>query len=339
MEINVQTLEYYRLSVAQYKRFVAAVEINPSLSSFSVEDIAKLGNIDISDKDVAAVYLRLMLQRKYFVRGKDLFVKSLIKWAKSNTNAPKEKLASILDTLESLNSGTPEASFGNRICISKTFENAEDVTYGVLLHADKDRLERISQIPEAINMLILAPYVAARESIILQFDELLESCGIACYTPKEVEASPVILFGDAGVEEHYEQNNGFWRNLRTQDFNPEKLREQIEDTSADDLLILTIANLFYCLIQADKLDYAAISKLVSVEALNGWGYFTYAANMFAGPHGISNVVRHPEEDSAIVKFFPNVEEPFFISTPQIVQGGRELVFKRDAEGWKVWALR
>ncbi len=89
MEIDVQTLEFCRLSIAQYKRLVSVVSVNSSLASFAVEDIAKLGNIDISEKDVTAVYLRLMLQRKYFVRGKDLFVKSLIKWAKANTNGSK----------------------------------------------------------------------------------------------------------------------------------------------------------------------------------------------------------------------------------------------------------
>lgn len=78
-----------------------------------------------------------------------------------------------------------------------------------MLHADKDRLEGISQIPETMNLLILTPYVVARESVILQFDDLLDSCGIMRYASKDAEASPVISFGGRGPGERYELNNIF----------------------------------------------------------------------------------------------------------------------------------
>lgn len=103
---------------------------------------------------------------------------------------------------------------------------------------------------------------------------------------------------------------------------------------------MTAAALFYRITQTSESDHAALSKLVSAEVLDEWGGFIYAANTLAGPYGISNVVRHPVEDYAIVKFLPNAEPPFFyISTFQVVQGGHELVFRREVESWKIWALR
>ena len=48
--------------------------LDERLACFDSHCFSKIGELELGDEAFAAVSVRLMLQRKYFVRGKDLFL-------------------------------------------------------------------------------------------------------------------------------------------------------------------------------------------------------------------------------------------------------------------------
>ena len=95
--------ELYLYTIDVYIRLVGALPLDKSLAQFGVQNFSEIGNLDIDDRDFAAVAMRLMLQRKYFVRGKDLFFKGLLKSAEQDFDSGKEVIGLLLADLESLN--------------------------------------------------------------------------------------------------------------------------------------------------------------------------------------------------------------------------------------------
>ena len=167
--------ELYLYTIDVYIRLVGALPLDKSLAQFGVQNFSEIGNLDIDDRDFAAVAMRLMLQRKYFVRGKDLFFKGLLKSAEQDFDSGKEVIGLLLADLESLNAQDIEFAFGNGDVVSGLFSNSEDAMYGALLHADRRRIEKLIDVPEYMRILALAPYVAERERLLLRFSDFLRA--------------------------------------------------------------------------------------------------------------------------------------------------------------------
>lgn len=170
--------ELYLYTIDVYIRLVGALPLDKSLAQFGVQNFSEIGNLDIDDRDFAAVAMRLMLQRKYFVRGKDLFFKGLLKSAEQDFDSGKEVIGLLLADLESLNAQDIEFAFGNGDVVSGLFSNSEDAMYGALLHADRRRIEKLIDVPEYMRILALAPYVAERERLLLRFSDFLRAAGV-----------------------------------------------------------------------------------------------------------------------------------------------------------------
>lgn len=46
-----------------------------------------------------------------------------------------------------------------------------------------------------------------------------------------------------------------------------------------------------------------------------------------------------EDGTALVKLLPNVQEPFLIQGPQLIEGGHEIVLVKHGGSWGIWAMR
>lgn len=55
--------ELYLCTIDVYIRLVGALPLDKSLAQFGVQNFSEIGNLDIDDRDFAAVAMRLMLQR------------------------------------------------------------------------------------------------------------------------------------------------------------------------------------------------------------------------------------------------------------------------------------
>ena len=102
--------ELYLYTIDVYKRLVGVLPLDEKLARFDSQSFSGIGDLELGDEAFAAVSMRLMLQRKYFVRGKDLFLKKLLKSAKQDFEAVKDGITSLLIDLDKLNAQPIELS-------------------------------------------------------------------------------------------------------------------------------------------------------------------------------------------------------------------------------------
>ena len=208
---NNSIYELYLYTIDAYKRLVGVLPLNEKLARFDSRSFSEISDLELGDEAFAAVSMRLMLQCKYFVRGKDLFLKKLLKSAKRDFEAVKDGIASLLIDLDKLNAQPIEFAFGDNVVVGGAHANVEDVTYGALLHADRKRIENLVCVPESMRTLALAPYIAGREQIMLRFSELLLEAGIKPLM-KEAGVSAVVSFETKGAGRLI-SNSPFWESL------------------------------------------------------------------------------------------------------------------------------
>lgn len=329
--------ELYLYTIDVYKRLVGALPLDKSLAQFGVQNFSEIGNLDIDDRDFAAVAMRLMLQRKYFVRGKDLFFKGLLKSAEQDFDSGKGIIRALLADLKSLNNQDVEFAFGDRSVVSGFFSNSEDAMYGALLHADRLRIEKLVNVPEYMRVLALASYVSERERLLFRFSDFLLAVGAKPLSRRK-EAAAAVSY-ESGRSERSIKRSPSWRNLQGRDLDPADIEQIVQATSVDDACILDVVRRFAEALSSKPFDLVALRSLVAPDIFGKWGDFAQAAMVFEGDCGMSSRVRHLKDGAALVKLLPNVQEAFLIEGPQVIEGGHEIVLVERNGTWKIWAMR
>lgn len=334
---NSVTYELYLYTIDAYKRLANTLQLDDRLTRFDSHCFSKIADLELGDEAFAAVSVRLMLQRKYFVRGKDLFLRGLLKSAEQDFATSKDVIESLLDSLDALNDQSIEFAFGDGRVVEGAYANVEDVMYGVLMHADITRAENLVSVPEHMRLVALAPYIAGREQILLQFSEFLHNAGIKPLSRKE-EVSATVSFESKGACRQIE-NSPFWRNLCGRDLGNEDIEKNVQQASRDDLEIIATVLRFKDALGRRPLGLNVLNSLVAWETIPRWGDFSQAAELLEGDYGMSTLVRHQEDGSALVKLLPHVREPFLIEGSQLIEGGHEIVLVKQGDIWKIWAMR
>lgn len=334
---NSVAYELYLYTIDAYKRLANTLQLDERLARFDSHCFSKIAELELGDEAFAAVSVRLMLQRKYFVRGKDLFLRGLLKSAEQDFATSKDVIESLLDSLDALNSQSIEFAFGDGRVVEGAYANIEDAMYGVLMHADITRAENLVSVPEQMRLVALAPYIAGREQVLLQFSEFLLNAGIKPLSRKE-EASATVSFESKGACRQVE-NSPFWRNLRGRDLGDEDIEKIVQQASRDDLEIIATVLRFEEALCRRPLDLNELNSLVARETICRWGDFSQAAGLLEGDHGMSTLVRHQEDGSALVKLLSHVREPFLIEGPQLIESGHEIVLVKQGGIWMIWAMR
>lgn len=334
---NSVAYELHMFTIDAYKRLANTLPLDEKLVHFGPHCFSKIAELELGDETFAAVSMRLILQRKYFVRGKDLFLRRLLKFAKQDFESGKDVIESLLDSLDVLNCQSVEFAFGDGRVVEGAHANIEDAMCGVLMHADIARAENLVSVPEHMRLVALAPYVAERERILLQFSEFLYNAGIKPLSRKE-ECSATVSFESKDACRQIE-NSPFWRNLRGKDLGDETIEKIAQQTSLDDSEIIITVLRFKEALSESPLDLSELNSLVARETICRWGDFSQAAKLLEGDYGMSTLVRHQDDGSALVKILPNVQEPFMIEGPQLIEGGHEIVLVKQGGIWKIWAMR
>lgn len=334
---NSVAYELYLYTIDVYKRLANTLQLDGRLTRFDSHCFSKIAELELGDEAFAAVSVRLMLQRKYFVRGKDLFLRGLLKSAEQDFATSKDVIESLLDSLDALNSQSTEFAFGDGRVVEGAYANIEDAMYGVLMHADITRAENLVSVPEQMRLVALAPYIAGREQVLLQFSEFLLNAGIKPLSRKE-EASATVSFESKGACRQVE-NSPFWRNLRGRDLGDEDIEKVVQQASRDDLEIFATVLRFKESLGRRPLELNVLNSLVAWETIPRWGDFSQVAELLEGDYGMSTLVRYQEDGSALVKLLPNVREPLLIEGPQLIEDGHDIVLVKQGGIWKIWAMR
>lgn len=124
------------------------------------------------EQDSVAIDVHLMLQRKYFSYNDAVQIRKLAQYLKRTNLVDKEATHQFDKKLDELKNSEVELSLQDGTIVSGQVSNIEDATYSTLLHADRDRAERLVNTPGNMRLLALSPFVIKREDILFHFRDL-----------------------------------------------------------------------------------------------------------------------------------------------------------------------
>lgn len=341
-EEQISLLSLFLFSMQDYERIAKAVRVSEGLRLFDYASGFSPDVLAAYELDSAAIDVRVMLQRKYFQNGESLQLKQLVKLAELNGVIDKPTADRLSSRLRDIRDKPIEISLSNGDLVADQFKNAEDEAYGTLLHGDLDKTRRLLERPEEMRLLSLAPYILERESILLEFKDVLIAAGIEpLRTTSKMRAA--VLRGSHGASSSLGiTGSPFWSSVIGRDADEADLREILARNTPDDNNVLRIASQFLVLLQSDPLDKGALRKLVWMRNWVSWGDFIEGASLIRQiPNfGISSHVMHEGgERYAQVKVLPHVEAPWLTETPQLLSDfGCLICLTKRGNTWKVNGL-
>ena len=324
-----------------YKFIVQELPLSEELKLFAEGQFKTLDLSRLAKSDPAFVDIRLMLQRKYFSRGGNVYLPNLLKEGTSVSDLNHEAIKSIDENLESLNNRPIELVSPNGSVIKSNYKIAEAIIYGHYLHADTEKLESLLHLPLRTVTLLIAPFVIGRENILLRATDLFSN-----YCPKVVmmkdEASGFLRLDPESTEKREVNASPFWRNAYGHDAAYEEICSIAQANTLDDNMVIMLAATFFKELARPDFDKDALREFVWKDYWKDWGDFSEAnriASTFEHPGFSSEVLHNGGENHAQVKILPHVIEPWITNTAQypLSETCSVLLTKRNGE-WKINGL-
>lgn len=336
---TLQRLSLFLYSMQTYEHISNQLPVSEGLRQFDGRSSTSNTALASIESDCVAIDVRLMLQRKYFSNKEKVQLKKLIRVARNVKSVGGEQIEVIVDRLKAVNSKPIELALADGTIISEQYANAEDATYGVLLHADMERSLRLQSYPEEMRLLSLSPYVLSREEVLFDFRDLLEKSGIESLQAGRRTKAPVLRWRETSRDERGIVQSPYWSNFAGRDLDDSELYDVAKANTLDDNLIVMTVFTFINLLRAKSLDVPTLRKLVWRDFWNDWGDFEQAAQAVrAIPEpGFSSRIKHEGgHEYAQVTILPEVIKPWVTNVPQLfVSNGCTVCLIKRGGIWKV----
>lgn len=171
--------------------------------------------IDLAKEDVA-INIRASLLRKYITRVDSVHLGQVVGSAKIALPSTSSELETVYDRYVSLYNQQVEQSLedGTILNLRDTFD---DIVYGLHLHADVERVERLLQSSGSMRLYSLRIFIQSIEESLFALKDLLIREGVKALSQKtEFERSPSIAVLRQG-ETNNKSVSGYWSNLYGRD--------------------------------------------------------------------------------------------------------------------------
>ena len=328
-------LELFVTTVKEYNRFAKQLPLG---------DISK-STIDLlNETTYIAIQTRLMLLRKYASKGEknNVYLENLIMEAKDRFPEKTTYLDKMRTRFFQINEQSFEQilSDGSKINL---YQSIEDVIYGLYLHADKEKILRLSFTKDSLRFFYTRKYVEEFEAVVLEmFDFLIEN-NIQDIIEKNHAKAPVIHLGKSIESNQDIKQSPFWGNLYGHDATDDEINLLSQEFSDEEIQIFMYVRLFLDELTKETISVEALKSVVFWSTIEQWGDFTEAVSLYKNiPNpGISSKVRFNEKkDAAYVRIYPNVEGSFIISSPHVITGVYDITFIKDStvNMWKIFAF-
>lgn len=327
-------LELFMTTMKEYKRFAKQLPLQ--------------NNIYLTDSYDEAIYIavqtRLMLLRKYTSKGKKnhVYIENLINEAKINYPHEMDCLDDIQIRFLQINSQSFEQilSDGTKLNL---YESIEDIMYGLYLHADQDKIIRLSCTNEHMRFLCTKRYVENVEAIVLELYDFLAKINVSSISEKNHTKAPIIYLGESDPSVQQIKQSPYWGNMYGQDATNNEVALLSQGLSIEEVEILLKAIIFLDELKKENVSTDIMKNIVFEQQIEDWGDFSEAVSFYKkiiNP-GISNRVRFNQiKNVAYVRILPQVDNAFVISTPHIISDIYEVTFIKDnnINDWRIFAL-
>lgn len=328
-----QIIKAFLFTVEEYKRFAKCF---PVLKKHTLLD-------DYNENDYVAVQTKLMILRKYSYRPDSVYIPKVLESAKNLYKGLDVLLTDIQSRYDDIEKNQLQAvlSDGNKLSL---FEMQECVVYGLYLHADQDKIEKLLNSNEALQFTMNRKYVEDLEELLLEIYDLLIIKVEEKYQRKQYQKAPAIFAGDIENNKQEIKGSPFWANLYGKDATEEELREIFFENTEEDMIIILKCLAFLTEGKKDNYSISALEELVFPPTREQWGDFSqlnYMCKNELSKVGWSTKVRYNEEHNmAYVHLYPNVEEPFLLEQPHVIMDLTviTLVRENDTYGWRIFAI-
>lgn len=328
MKNKFNNLELFMFTLKEYKRFSARIASKSLLSEYD-------------EKDYTDVNVKLMLLRKYGNKKENVYIGTIIEDAIQKYNEKSKELNSILLEHNNLEEQQVELilSDGTK---RNLYEVIEDVMYGVYLHADNDRIQRLKKSDENLRFACVRKYVEDFEEILFKLYDCLSDCELIENENTKEKAS-IIYLGNSDENTQEIKKSPYWSNLYGHDGTDDDVKNLLEQYNFEDYEIQLKCLIFLEELKKDEKSFDILDSLILPSTKDGWGDYTDAASFYKSiiNPGISTKIRYNENHSkAYVRIFQQVEEVFVIDSPHILNNLYEicLVKENEKSEWKIFSL-
>lgn len=325
-------LQLFLTTVEEYKLFAEQLPFKQNDASSESYD----------EFSYVAIQTRLILLRKYICRNDSVHIIKVIEEA-------AEQFPEDSDYLKELATRYHQDCEGSlsQILVDGTklnlYESIEDILYGLYLHADSDKILRLSRTNVMLRFFCARRFVVSIEAILFGLYDYLKQKSVSPIIEGKGEKAPIVYLGNPNSEAQDIKESPYWGNIYGHDATKEELIKSCKKNTLEENQILKCAIAFLDALAEPKISITKMENMVFQQTRKDWADFSEAKNFYEKIHnpGISNKVRFNEnKDVAYVRVFPNVENPFMVSTPHVLSDVVEITLIKTnfTKRWKVFAF-
>jgi hypothetical protein len=227
--------------------------------------------------------------------------------------------------------------------ILKLRQTFDDIIYGIFLHTDAEKVDRLMISDETMRLFCMREFVKDIELSLFEFEKLLLSNGIKPLKNKkdfEKGLSVAIKEDERGLKRNI---TSYWSHLYGENADEkEAIEKTLKNKTSEELQIFACALLFWMKISDGSATQENMRDVVFQPTSSDWGNFSRAkefANNLKDPGVGSTVNFNDRHDVAIVKIIEHIENSFQITQPQIIKAkGIELIKDESIDKWRVFSF-
>lgn len=322
-------IDLFVYTLTEYKRFSEKINYNSILDNYDEEDYI---NINV----------KLVLLRKYGSKNDNVYIPKVINKAIAEYPEKQESLEEILNEYENIEKQQLELILEDGTKLN-LYQAIEDVMYGVYLHADESRINRLKLTDENLRFACVRKYVKELEKILYRLYDILKDSKKIEQEKVQKQKASVIYLGDNKNNTQAIEKTEYWSNLYGRDGSKEDVEKLLKDYQIEEYEIQLKCLIFLEVLESDDIKEEILDKLIFPATKKDWGDYSEASKFYKSIKnpGISTMIRYNDEHTmAYVRIFPQVDEVFVIDTPHIINDIYEICLvkeNKDAE-WKIYSL-
>jgi len=281
------SLELFVTTVLEYRRFA---------DQLPLEQQNPLG-MAYADATYVAVQTRLMLLRKYTSKGRNnpVYIENVLAETKNSYPNIIEQIDNIKDEFDMLYLQAFEQilSDGTKLDL---YETMEDIMYGLLLHADQNRIHQLSFSNRYMRFHYTRMYVENVEAVMMKLYELLINAGVTHIDEKNHAKAPIIHLANNDALQQDIRQSPYWSNMYGHDVADEDVRKVYRELTLEECQIFLYTIRFFDELKNDVVSIAKMREIVYEPKIDEWGDFSEAKLFYSQipAMGINSKVRFSE---------------------------------------------
>lgn len=300
------------------------------------------------ESESTALNVRALLIRKYITRpGKEpsnygLLIKDVLSSIKQISPDHVQDVGELVSRYDtSYERGEYVLSDGMIMSLSKLFE---DIVYGIYLHSDAERIERLLRMDQAMMHQALRQFIQPLEEILSDMVRLIQEIGVPEMSKQDFTPDKLSAIVTSDKAEGSGRNlSEYWENVQGRYVSDQEALSHLFDNKSDqDNQILATALRFWNIVSDPKVATADLKDVVLTQKLSDWSDLSGVRDMMKDNNlGIGSIVNYNHRgDVAYVKLFKNVKNTFLITEEQIISDVILISLVEDviAQEWRVFSL-